>query len=181
MSSPDRADEVDAWIAQTVQRALAYAITLVRNHADAEDIVQDCYRRLLAKSRQYDLPRDGTKLLFKAITNACINHVQRSPQNVGLPAAEQASGADRLSLADRSETEPDRRAMHQEFEEAIRAALAELPVTQRAVVELRSLGHSLIEVAEMLEISHANARTVLHRARQALAARLRPFLEEDVA
>ena len=181
MSSPDRADEVDAWIAERVQRALAYAITLVRNRTDAEDIVQDCYLRLLAKSQQYDLPRDGTKLLFKAITNACINHVQRRPPTVGLQAAEHASGADRRSLADRPGTEPDRRAMRQEIEEAIAAALAELPVMQRAVVELRRLGHSLIEVAEMLEISHANARTVLHRARRTLAARLRPFLEEDVA
>lgn len=71
--------------------------------------------------------------------------------------------------------------MRREFEEAIAAALTDLPVTQRAVVELRSLGHSWIEVAEMLEMSHANARTVLHRARRTLAARLRPFLEEDVA
>ena len=181
MSSPDRADEVDRWIEETVHRALAYAITLVRNRADAEDIVQDCYGRLLARSEQYDLPRDGSKLLFKAIANACINHVQRRPPTVQLEIAAGAAGPDRLSLADRSEAVPDRRAMRREFEEAIAAALAELPVTQRAVLELRILGHSLIEVAEMLEMSHANARTVLHRARRTLAARLRPFLEDDVA
>ena len=118
--------------------------------------------------------------MFKAISNACINLVQRRPPTVGLEVAEQAAGADRFSMAERPEAEPDRRAMRREFEQAIAEALAELPVTQRAVVELRSLGHSLIEVAEMLEMSHANARTVLHRARQALAVKLRPFLE-DVA
>ena len=181
MSCPDSSGELDVWIAETVQRALAYAITLVGNRADAEDVVHDCYQRLLARSDQYDLPRDGSKLLFKAITNACINLVQRRPPTIGLDIAEHAGGVDRLSLADQSGTEPDRRAMRREFEEAIAQALAELPVAQRAVVELRSLGHSLIEVAEMLEMSHANARTILHRARQTLAARLRPFLEEDVA
>ena len=32
----------------------------------------------------------------------------------------------------------------------------------------------------MLEISHANARVLLHRARRTLAARLRPFIEDHV-
>lgn len=97
MSSPDRADEVDLWISETMQRALAYAITLVRNRADAEDIVQDCYGRLLARSAEYDLPRDGSKLLFKAITNACINRVQRRPPTLELEVAAGAAGPDRLS------------------------------------------------------------------------------------
>ena len=52
-SRPSRSDdELGAWIADTVQRALAYAVTLVRNRAEAEDIVHDCYSRLLARSDQ---------------------------------------------------------------------------------------------------------------------------------
>ena len=39
-----------------MQRALAYAVTLVRNQTEAEDIVHDCYIRLLARSDHYDLP-----------------------------------------------------------------------------------------------------------------------------
>jgi len=70
--------------------------------------------------------------------------------------------------------------MRRELENAVAAALAELPVPQRAAVELRSLGHSLVEIAEILSVSHSNARVLLHRARQALALRLQSFLKENV-
>ena len=173
-------DQLDAWVAGTVLRALAYAVTLVRNQTEAEDIVHDCYVRLLARSDQYDLPRDGTKLLFRSITNACINWTQRRPPLVNFEAAEQGRGADRMSLAARADAEPERRAIHGELEAAVAEAMTELPVGQRAIVELRSLGHSLLEVADILEISHANARVMLHRARRTLATRLRPFIEDHV-
>ncbi|WP_406701353.1 RNA polymerase sigma factor (plasmid) [Singulisphaera sp. Ch08] len=170
--SPD--DELSQWVADTVQRALAYAVTLIRNKADAEDIVHDCYRRLLSRADQYNLPDDGSKLLFKSITNACINWTRRRPPFVSLDVAEHGIGPDK------SDAEPEQRAIHGELEAAVTEALTELPVTQRAIVELRSLGHSLLEIAEMLEMSHANARVQLHRARQALATRLRPFIEDHV-
>ena len=67
---------------------------------------------------------------YKAITNACINWTQRRPPVVSLDAAEQGRGADRLSLADKSDAGPEHRAIHGELEAAVAAALAELPVTQ---------------------------------------------------
>lgn len=81
-------------------------------------------------------------------------------------------------MADRLDANPEHQAIRGELEVAVAEAIAGLPVTQRAVVELRSLGHPLVEVAEMLELSPANTRVLLHRARQALAARLRPFIED---
>jgi RNA polymerase sigma-70 factor (ECF subfamily) len=162
---------LDAWVAETLPLALAFAVSLLGNRTDAEDIVQDCYSRLLAKSDQYDLPRDGSRLLLKSISNASINLVQRRRPTVSLDAAIGAAV---------SRSDPEQGVAHQELEVAVAEALASLPVNQRAVVELRSLGHSLLEIADMLEISHANARVLLHRARQQLAHALAPFLEENV-
>jgi RNA polymerase sigma-70 factor (ECF subfamily) len=174
MSHPGQSDdELGQWVTDTVQRALAYAVTLIRNRADAEDLVHDCYRRLLTRADQYNLPTDGTKLLFKSITNACINWSRRRPPVVSLEAESR-------SLADRPDVQPEHRAIQGELEAAVAEALTELPVTQRAIVELRSMGHSVLEIANMLEISHTNARVQLHRARQALATRLRPFIEDHV-
>jgi RNA polymerase sigma-70 factor (ECF subfamily) len=180
-SRPGRCDdELGSWIADTVQRALAYATTLIRNRAEAEDIVHDCYSRLLARADRYDLPGSGTKLLYKAITNACINRTQRPPPVVSLDAVGGGLGSASHALADKAEAGPEQHAIHGELEAAVAAALGELPVTQRAIVELRSLGHASAEVAEMLEISQANERVLLHRARQTLAMRLRPFIEDHV-
>ncbi len=177
--SPRSDDELDAWIVATIQRALAYAISLLGDRTVAEDVVHDCYGRLLARAEIYDLPRDGTPLLFKAITYACINHTQRRRRHVDWQTAEQGDAANAAAMADAAALQPPQQAMQHELEAAIDVALGELSPIQRAVIELRSMGHSLQEVAEMLEISYANARTLLHRGRTRLAMRLRPFLEES--
>jgi RNA polymerase sigma factor (sigma-70 family) len=169
---------IDQWLVETSQGALGYAVTLTRNREDAEDIVHDCYSRLLAKAGEYDLPRDGKKLLYRAITNACINRTQRHAPETSLDQLQWASGEDRHALADRRTAEPIQGAILRELEQAVAEAMNELPVAQRAAVELRSLGHTLVEVAEMLEVSHANARVILHRARETLAVRLQPFIED---
>ncbi|MBX3437787.1 MAG: RNA polymerase sigma factor [Planctomycetaceae bacterium] len=169
-SKSDR-DALNSWVSETCPAALAYAISLVHDVGTAEDLVHDCYGRLLEKADQYDLLQDGRPLLFKAITNACINWTRRKSPVVGL---------DRVAPpATRRDSAPEHALMYRELEEAIGVALAELEVQQRAVVELQALGHSLVEVAEMLELSQSNTRVLLHRARKQLARRLQPFLEEN--
>jgi RNA polymerase sigma-70 factor (ECF subfamily) len=131
--------------------------------------------RLLAKSDIYDLPNDGVKLLFRSITHACINWHQRRPRERDLNPEEAG-----LAVI-HSNAGPEELAMLGELEVAVGEALMALPVLQRAAVELRSLGHSLTEVADILEISHANARVTLHRARHALVERLATFLNVEGA
>jgi RNA polymerase sigma-70 factor (ECF subfamily) len=64
----------------------------------------------------------------------------------------------------------------------VRAALDTLPERQRIVLTLRDvIGHSSDEVCEMLEISAANQRVLLHRARAAVRARLSDYLAEATA
>src|SRR5262245_9280357 len=76
-NAPASPGDLDALILATAPRAVAYAASLLRDAVLAEDVVQDCYCRLLQKAGEYDLPRDGAKLLFRAVTNACINHTTR--------------------------------------------------------------------------------------------------------
>ena len=60
----------------------------------------------------------------------------------------------------------------------LRTAVDALPDRQRTVITLRDvLGHSSEEVCEMLEISQANQRVLLHRARTAVRAGLATYLE----
>jgi RNA polymerase sigma-70 factor (ECF subfamily) len=139
-------------------------------------VVQDCFCRLLAKADVYDLPRDGVKLLFKAVSNACINLRTRRRGFLRL-----VWGGDRDGVAD---DPPDPRAEptgHRldcaELSEAVAAGLAILPPLQRAALELKSLGHSQQEVADILGVSATNAGVLVHRARQTMARELGPFLD----
>ncbi|TWT42791.1 RNA polymerase sigma factor SigX [Thalassoglobus neptunius] len=168
-------DELSAWITESAPRALAYAVSLVRNVSVAEDLVQDCYQRLLTKSEVYDLPREGTKLLFKAVTNASINWTQREAKSRSLQTLQN----DADFPVEKNEL-PLQAAASRELGDAVGIALGELPVEQRAVIELHVMGNSTSEIATMLELTAENVRVLRHRARKQLASKLRPFLENDI-
>ena len=177
---PDEAGDsgdADAWVLSTLPRAVAYAAGLLRDRASAEDVVHDCYCRLLRKADVYDLPRDGTRLLFRAITNACID-VSRGRGPVGSYDQWKDDAGPSVEFADRSAAEPWRQLEHRELQEAIGRGLDELPPTQRAAIELKSMGHSLQEIAEALGVTPNNAGVLIHRGRQALARRIGKFLGE---
>jgi RNA polymerase sigma-70 factor (ECF subfamily) len=173
-------DELDDWVVTTAPRAVAYAASLLRDATLAEDVVQDCYCRLLQKATDYNLPRDGVRLLFKAITNACINLTTRRRPALSLDCRPRQDDGPRWEVADRSALQPERVLMFQELQDAVEHALGELPVMQRAAVELKSLGHTQQEIADVLGVSVSNAGVLVHRARQALAVSLAPFVQEAV-
>jgi len=43
-------DAIADWVRSTLPRALGYAKALLRDPVSAEDVVQDCYARLLARA-----------------------------------------------------------------------------------------------------------------------------------
>jgi RNA polymerase sigma-70 factor (ECF subfamily) len=171
--------DLDGWVLATAADAVAYADSLLRNRAAAEDVVQDCYCRLLQKADVYDLPRDGRKLLFTAVTNACINYKTRARRMLSLDAARDEEQSLHAILADPAAAAPERVVLRQELEQAVADALARLPLPQRAALELKSLGHSLQEIGTALEITAGHAGVLVHRARQAMAQHLAPYLEEQ--
>jgi RNA polymerase sigma factor (sigma-70 family) len=170
--------DMDGWVLVTAPDAVAYAQSMLRDRAAAEDVVQDCYCRLLQKADVYDLPRDGRKLLFESVTNACINRATRARHIISLDATGTDESCLHTAVADKSAAPPERVLMDRELEHAIAAALAKLPLPQRAALELKSLGQSLQDIGETLEVSPNYAGVLIHRARQAMAEYLAPFLEE---
>jgi RNA polymerase sigma-70 factor (ECF subfamily) len=169
-------DELEAWVLETAPRAVAYARSLLRNPDEAEDVVQDCYCRLLAKADVYDLPRDGLRLLLKAVTNACINLRTRRRTLFRLVRTD-TDGVDQTDdpADDRAEP-PDQQLLTRELSDAVADGLRRLPPQQRAALELKSLGHTQQEIADILDVTPTNAGVLVHRARQALARHLAPFL-----
>lgn len=169
---------LDEWVRTTAPRAVAYARSLLRNPHDAEEIVQDCYGRLLAKADVYDLPRDGLKLLLTSVSNACLNLKSRRRTFFRLVR----SDGDQDAIddpPDRRAATPPEVASGNELSAALAIALRKLPTQQRAAIELKSLGHSQQEIGEILNVTSNNAGVLVYRARQSLAEWLAPFLERE--
>jgi len=164
---------LDSWISHALPSAVAYAASLLGDREKADDVVQECVCRLLLAAARYDLPRDGRRLLFRAITNACINLVTRQRPELGLDEVGRASADGKWELEDTTAVLPPDLVIAKELKEIVNHGLAALPLRQRSAIELWSLGYSTAEMAEILELSHSNVRVIIHRARQAMAEFLR--------
>jgi RNA polymerase sigma-70 factor (ECF subfamily) len=76
---------------------------------------------------------------------------------------------------------PEERLLADEATAAIAAAIARLPERQRRVIELRDVeGWDADEVCASLELSPANQRVLLHRARSAVRALLEEYFAPQV-
>jgi RNA polymerase sigma-70 factor (ECF subfamily) len=76
---------------------------------------------------------------------------------------------------------PEARVLAAEVGDRVVGAIDALPPTQRTVITLRDVkGLSAAEVCELLDISEANQRVLLHRARSKTRAALEHYLDERV-
>ena len=167
---------LEAWVRLNRGPALAYAYSLVRNHHTAEDMVQDCMCRLIEKKDRYDLIADGRKLLFRSITNACINFTTRLRLVTGLDEDE----GWQKSLMDVREAAPESKALGKEMEQKIEEGLLLLTFEQRSAIQLKVVGATTEEIAKALKITNNHAGVLVHRARQSLAKHLAPVMEEQI-
>jgi RNA polymerase sigma factor (sigma-70 family) len=180
-AAPKR-QNLETWVRSTLGLAVAYAASLLGDAVTAEDIVQDCYCRLLQKQNVYELERDGVKLLYRSISNACFNWRKHERRYRSLDAAssrDESGSTSGSKVQDQRQPEPSAEAMQHELEAALVEGLAKLPVLHRAAFELKSLGHSQQEIAAMLDITPTYAGVLVHRARQVLAEQLTAFREDD--
>lgn len=145
---------------------------MLGNQADAEDLVQDTIERALRKPPA-DLERDAKAWLVRVAMNACRDHLRANkrrkeaatwlPSPVLTPSDDQAYAASYGPEARYGQLES--------LSVAFLRALQQLGPSQRAVLLLRDVfDFSVRETAEMLELSEANVKTTLHRARSAMAS-----------
>jgi RNA polymerase sigma factor (sigma-70 family) len=148
---------------------LRYAEGILGSRSDAEEAVQDAF---LAASRsgQLDEPRPW---LFRATRNAAIDQLRRR-RHLTLLDSESASDGSSASTAG----DPHRQAELSADLHLLRMGLNRLGEQQRSALVLRELsGLGYREIASVLDVSEANVKVLIFRARQslqqfALAARL---------
>ena len=170
---------IEGWADEVIPKAIAYARSLLRSVPDAEDVVHDALCRLLSH-KEYDLESYGEKLLFRSVTNACINRWKRKRKMLSLDY-EIADAGPIMSVVPSSAPDPVDTVMNRELHELVGRALGKLPPGQRAALELKVMGYSLKETAEMLRITVSNAGVLIHRARKAMTVHMEPVLSERKA
>lgn len=146
---------------------LRFARQSLRQPADAEDAVQECFLRVWRAAASYDPARAAVSTWFyRILLRLCIDRNRRTGLRrfLGLEAAPEP-------LDDAPDTETDL-AARQELHRT-RAAMHHLPDRQRQALLLRALaGQTTAEIAATLGISPGAVEQLQVRARAGLRARL---------
>ena len=148
------------------------AFSFVRDHDDAEDIVQEAFVRAHGSLPEFRGESQFGTWLYRIVVNLSLNKVkhQKTLRARELPAASAAG----LSV------EVDPPPYSADLSPHIEKALHELPTLQRAVVLLRHIdGLSTREVSTILQCSEGTVKTHLFRGLRKMRRKL-AFLKDDL-
>jgi RNA polymerase sigma-70 factor (ECF subfamily) len=140
----------------------AYRIT--GNAADAEDVLQTVFLRLLRRDSSAAALENQESYLRRAAVNVSLDVVRSGTGKVPLDTAPQGSSAP-----------TDRR----ELRDCLRRALASLNSREAEIFALRFFeDQSNPEIARALGISQVHVAVILHRARTRMQKEIRSYMGE---
>jgi RNA polymerase sigma-70 factor, ECF subfamily len=154
------------------------AAKMLGGAADAEDIGQQVFVRVWKHAARYQPSAKFTTWLMTITRNLVFNELRRRrrSQQVSIDADE--GETIRHQYVDEQAVAPSEEMLDSELHEAIDAAIASLPETQRLAIVLRRYeGMPYEEIAEVLKTSVPAVKSILFRARAELKARLKKYLE----
>lgn len=166
---------VEALVAEYSLMAFRIAYSILRNHHDAEDTVQESFLRVLRhRERLHEIRNPKTWLARIAWTVALDRRSGRARISGNEDAAEPDA---MMQFSDRSPGAEEQLAGKQ-LQRLLEQMIATLPEKLRYPLELSTV-HELnsTEIAEILRIPEGSVRTRLMRARQRLKEKLAVVLE----
>jgi RNA polymerase sigma-70 factor, ECF subfamily len=174
---------LDRFYSPMLRLAQAY----VRSREEAEEVVQDTWLAVLSGIDRFERRSSLKTWIFRILVNRARTRAKREARSIPLSALRPLSAASPtdggtlesvLALGSRggpapawTEVSPDREAPDEQLLAAelrihVDTAIHALPPRQQEVISLRDIhGWTAEEVCELLGISDANQRILLHRAR----------------
>jgi RNA polymerase sigma-70 factor, ECF subfamily len=149
---------------------LGLARRILGNAADAEDVAQEAMLRVWTHAPRWQPLAAFRTWLTRVVVNLCLDRKRRAPWVALEAAGEIADPAP--DAGERAEADERERRLH--------AAIAKLPVRQRAAIMLTySEGMSNAQVAEMLATTVSAVETLLVRGKQNLRRALGDVIDGD--
>jgi RNA polymerase sigma-70 factor (ECF subfamily) len=169
-------------VASYADRAYRLASRITRDARDAEEVVQDALWAIVRKIDTFRGDSAFGSWLYRIVANAAYQKTRvRQGQRRELSLDEllplfddRGRYAERIADWSAAVDEPHAQA---DLREALDSAIGELRADHRAVFVLHDIeGRSNLEIAEALDLSVANVKSRLHRARLFLRKRLAAFM-----
>jgi RNA polymerase sigma-70 factor (ECF subfamily) len=147
----------------------------MHNPADAADMTQEAFVRLLRSLGTYRAETKFTTWLYRLVTNICLDGLRRrgrpveSLDDTGSSNEDTQSVGERLADSDRW-TQPEQELELRESATAVRAALNELPAAQRLALTLHYFEDMRYEdIAETMHLPLNTVKSHIRRGKERLA------------
>lgn len=155
-----------------------FAIRLVRDEAEAQDLVQDTYLKAFRFAKSYQPGTNAKAWLFRIMRNAFINDLRKKQKGPELGGFDELE--DHFNAEDEGGFQKTSDLRTEMFDHMIgdelANALQSLPADFRLILMLCDLeGFSYEELAAIFGIPIGTVRSRLHRARQLMKSKLKAY------
>lgn len=148
---------------------------------EAEDLAQNVFVQVWKSAARYRTEAKFTTWMFTIARNLCLNELRRRSRHpadsIESPAPGDEEGNPR-QFADARVSSADESVVREELVAKVDEAVRSLPETQRtALLLFKDDDLSYEEISKVLACSLAATKSLIHRARETLKARLKPYLQ----
>ncbi|HEX7157067.1 MAG TPA: RNA polymerase sigma factor RpoE [Burkholderiaceae bacterium] len=162
------------------RRILRLLSRMIRDPADIEDVAQEAFIKAYRALPNFRGDSAFYTWLYRIAINTAKNHFaaqgRRAPGSVPTEVEDAENAEDAAQLRDVAT--PDAVFLSKQIGEAVNRAIEQLPPDLRTAIVLRELeGLSYDEIAAAMNCPVGTVRSRIFRAREAIAAELRPLLD----
>ena len=150
------------------------------NHEDTQDLMQDTYIDAFTSLSKFENRSTFKTWIIKIMLNNCYKKQQRwSSKNIITAEINEKSTP---MYSNNQNTDTGKTVMNKELNYVIENALQQIPIDYRMVFSLREVnGLNVLETADALNISEANVKVRLNRAKSMLRKEVeKSYSTEDI-
>jgi RNA polymerase sigma-70 factor, ECF subfamily len=152
----------------------------LRDETEAEDLAQNVFVQVWKSAARYEQTAKFSTWLFTIARNLCLNEIRRRSrhpaESLDAPHPEQEDQP-KHQIEDLKNLSPPETMLQGELVHKIEEAIHDLPENQRTALLLcRQDELSYEEIAKVLGCSVSATKSLIHRGRETLKERLKPYL-----
>jgi RNA polymerase sigma-70 factor, ECF subfamily len=163
------------------QPVLSLVYRMLRDLTEAEDIAQNVFVQVYKSASRYEISSKFSTWLFTIARNLSLNEIRRRSRH---PAesidATHPDNEDQPwhQFEDKKTFTPPESLLQGELENKILEAISELPENQKTALLLCRQGElSYEQIADVVGTTLSAAKSLIHRARETLKHKLKPYLK----
>lgn len=163
------------------QPVLNFIYRTLPDATEAEDLAQGVFVQIWKSAERYEPSAKFSTWLFTIARNLCLNEFRRRArhpaESLDAPAHSDSEEPRGHSVEDKRVASAPDTLLSGELEAKVAEAVAALPENQRTALLLwQREEQSYEDIAEVLNCSLSAVKSLIHRARETLKARLKPYL-----